>query len=542
MKRKIICLTMASMMLATGLLAGCGNTATEEVNAETQETAAAEETSAAAQTEGKTPKYVFLFIGDGMSYPQIQLTNYFKSANASAENAETVTVEGEEQTVLSSQNNLNMMNFPVAGSAQTYDSTSFAPDSASTATSIATGYKTWSGSINVSEDFSQEYETIAEKLKAQKDYKIGVISSVNLNHATPAAFYAHQASRNDYYDIGLELVESGFDYFAGGALLQPTGENEDQKDLYTAAEEAGYKVVRTQAEAEALTPDDGKTIVVEEHLADGDAMPYDMDLQDGQWALADYVDKGIEMLDNENGFFMMVEGGKIDWACHANDAAATISDTIALDDAVAEAVDFYNEHPDETLILVTGDHETGGLTIGYAGTDYDTFLQNFNNQKISYAKFDSDYVAGYKENKTDFDTVMKDVTELFGLQAPVSDDTATQQKDSADMHPESTNDGSLVMTQYEYDKLKEAYDTTMSRTGEEEEFGQDEYVKYGSYEPLTVTITHILNNKSGVNFGSYAHTGLPVEVFAQGVGQEEFDGYYDNTDIYKKVASLTGVE
>ncbi|HJD36853.1 MAG TPA: alkaline phosphatase [Candidatus Blautia ornithocaccae] len=542
MKRKIICLTMASMMLATGLLAGCGNTATEEANAETQETAAAEETSAAAQTEGKTPKYVFLFIGDGMSYPQIQLTNYFKSANASAENAETVTVEGEEQTVLSSQNNLNMMNFPVAGSAQTYDSTSFAPDSASTATSIATGYKTWSGSINVSEDFSQEYETIAEKLKAQKDYKIGVISSVNLNHATPAAFYAHQASRNDYYDIGLELVESGFDYFAGGALLQPTGENEDQKDLYTAAEEAGYKVVRTQAEAEALTPDDGKTIVVEEHLADSDAMPYDMDLQDGQWALADYVDKGIEMLDNENGFFMMVEGGKIDWACHANDAAATISDTIALDDAVAEAVDFYNEHPDETLILVTGDHETGGLTIGYAGTDYDTFLQNFNNQKISYAKFDSDYVAGYKENKTDFDTVMKDVTELFGLQAPVSDDTATQQKDSADMHPESTNDGSLVMTQYEYDKLKEAYDTTMSRTGEEEEFGQDEYVKYGSYEPLTVTITHILNNKSGVNFGSYAHTGLPVEVFAQGVGQEEFDGYYDNTDIYKKVASLTGVE
>ena len=542
MKRKIICLTMASMMLATGLLAGCGNTATEEVNAETQETAAAEETSAAAQTEGKTPKYVFLFIGDGMSYPQIQLTNYFKSANASAENAETVTVEGEEQTVLSSQNNLNMMNFPVAGSAQTYDSTSFAPDSASTATSIATGYKTWSGSINVSEDFSQEYETIAEKLKAQKDYKIGVISSVNLNHATPAAFYAHQASRNDYYDIGLELVESGFDYFAGGALLQPTGENEDQKDLYTAAEEAGYKVVRTQAEAEALTPDDGKTIVVEEHLADSDAMPYDMDLQDGQWALADYVDKGIEMLDNENGFFMMVEGGKIDWACHENDAAATISDTIALDDAVAEAVDFYNEHPDETLILVTGDHETGGLTFGYAGTDYDTFLQNFNNQKISYAKFDSDYVAGYKENKTDFDTVMKDVTELFGLQAPVSDDTATQQKDSADMHPESTNDGSLVMTQYEYDKLKEAYDTTMSRTGEEEEFGQDEYVKYGSYEPLTVTITHILNNKSGVNFGSYAHTGLPVEVFAQGVGQEEFDGYYDNTDIYKKVASLTGVE
>ena len=249
------------------------------------------------------------------------------------------------------------------------------------------------------------------------------------------------------------------------------------------------------------------------------------------------------MQDSENGFFMMCEGGKIDWACHANDAGATITDTIALDEAVQVAVDFYNEHPDETLILVTGDHETGGLTIGYAGTDYDTFLTNMENQKISYAKFDSDYVAAYKENKTDFDTVMKDVTELFGLVAPASEGTdKTSQKDSADLHPESEETGSLVMTDYEYQLLKEAYETTMSRTGEESEFTQEEYVMYGSYEPLTVMITRILNNKSGINFASYAHTGLPVEVFAMGVGQELFEGYYDNTDIYDKMAELTGVE
>lgn len=131
-----------------------------------------------------------------------------------------------------------------------------------------------------------------------------------MNHATPAAFYAHQESRNAYYDIGLEMIESNFDYFAGGALLAPTGEDEKQEDLYSLSEKAGYKVVKTQKEAEALTPEDGKVIVVDEHLADSNAMAYDMDLEDGQWALADYVDKGIEMLDNENGFFMMVEGGK----------------------------------------------------------------------------------------------------------------------------------------------------------------------------------------------------------------------------------------
>ncbi len=491
----------------------------------------AEET-AAETTEASAPKYVFLFIGDGMSYPQIQVTADYIGAME----------QGAEYDILNGPKQLTMQSFPVAGSATTFDSTSFCPDSASTATSISTGHKTYSGSINVDETGTVSYETIAEKLKKQLGYKIGVISSVNLNHATPAAFYAHQVSRNSYYEISQELIASGFDYFAGGALKEPTGAEDDKQDSYELAEEADYKVIRTQEEAEALTAQDGKAIVIAETLADGDAFSYENDRADGEWALSDYVKKGIEVLDNETGFFMMVEGGKIDWACHANDAGSTVSDTMALDAAVDEAVAFYNEHPEETLILVTGDHETGGLTIGYAGTDYDTFLTNLDNQKISYAKYDSDYVAKYKEEGTDFDTVMADITELFGLLMPEDGQKEeAAQMDSADMHPESDNTGSLVLTDYEYERLKAAYETTMSRTGEEE-IGQEEYVLYGSYEPLTVTITHILNNKSGINFSSYAHTGLPVAVLAQGKGQELFEGYYDNTEIYSKMAQLLNVQ
>lgn len=515
MKKKIAGLLLATMIALPGIPFG-----TAQMQPESH---AAEVFTTTATSDTRVPKYVFMFIGDGMSYPQVQLANYFLGANAAKESPVKVNVDGTTKEVLSVPNKLVMTTFPVAGSAQTYDSTSFAPDSASTATSLATGYKTWSGSINVSEDFLTKYETISEKLKRQKNYKIGIISSVNLNHATPAAYYAHQSSRGNYYEIGQELIESGFDYFAGGALLHPTGKNNDQKDIYQLAAEAGYKVVHTQAEAAALTAEDGKAIVIDENLADGDAMAYNMDREVGQWGLNNYVKKGIELLDNNNGFFMMVEGGKVDWAGHANDAAATISDTIAFDNAVAEAVKFYESHPEDTLIIVTGDHETGGLTIGYAGTNYDTFLTNLNNQKISYAKFDSDYVTKYKENKTDFDTVMKDITKLFGLKTP----NGTAEK------------GSLVMTQYEYDRLVDAYNATMSIT--EPTSSQNEYIKYGTYEPLTVTITHILNNKSGVNFSSYSHTGLPVEVFAKGVGQELFNGYYDNTDIYKKLAAITGV-
>lgn len=203
-------------------------------------------------------------------------------------------------------------------------------------------------------------------------------------------------------------------------------------------------------------------------------------------------------------------------------AGSTIADTVALADAVDEALKFYEQHPDETLILVTGDHETGGLTIGYAGTDYDTYLDNLENQKISYAKYDSDYVTKYVEENTSFETVMQHVKALFGLMAPND--------------PEATEDSKLVLTDYEYGLPEAAYQKTMNPSDTEPT--QEEYVLYGTYEPISVTITHLLNNKSGIHFSSYAHTGLPVAVFAQGEGSGMFEGYYDNTQIYHKLAGL----
>ena len=496
MKRMIAAtLTLA---LTTAALAGCAANAAAPTD--DQNTVAA---ATMSNETGKTPKYVFLFIGDGMSYPQIQSTSDYLGALNDADywQAEP-SLDDNKGAKLDGPEYLNFMNFEGVGSAVTYDSNSFAPDSASTATSIATGHKTYSGSINVDETGTVEYETIAEQLKAQKGYEIGVITSVNLNHATPAAFYAHQASRSSYYEIGLEMVESDFDYFAGGGLLDPTGSEGDQTDLYQLAQEAA--------------------IIIEENLADSDAIPYELDRTDDMWSLADYVEKGIEVLDNDTGFFMMCEGGKIDWACHANDAGSSIHDTQALADAVQVAIDFAAEHPDETLILVTGDHETGGLTIGFAGTDYDTYLDLLENQKISYAKFDSDYVASYKENKTPFEDVLSDIEELFGLKA------------------QGAADDKLVLTEYEMEQLRAAYEKSVNGTAASQ-YEQEEYVLYGTYEPLSVTITHIINNKSGISFTSYSHTGLPVAVLAEGVGAENFSGYYDNTQIYEKMADLLNI-
>ena len=162
------------------------------------------------------------------------------------------------------------------------------------------------------------------------------------------------------------------------------------------------------------------------------------------------------------------------------------------------------------------------MTIGFAGTDYDTYLDLLENQKISYAKFDSDYVAAYKENKTPFEDVLKDIETLFGLK------TQGEEGDK------------LVLTAYEQAQLRAAYEKSVSGTAASE-YEQEEYVLYGTYEPLSVTITHIINNKAGISFTSYSHTGLPVAVLAHGVSAGAFNGYYDNTEIYNKLADMLGV-
>ncbi|MBR4982466.1 MAG: alkaline phosphatase [Lachnospiraceae bacterium] len=528
MKAKKIISGMLGLAMTMSMVACSSAPAQDTVVNAGVETEVVVETAAdtALVNEMEKPKYVFLFIGDGMSYPQFQAASDYLGAIADDDYEKALPstdYETREGAVLDGPVKLNFMDFEVAGSAVTYDSCSFAPDSASTATSIATGEKTYSGMINVDITGATPYETIAEKLHEQKGWKVGVISSVNLNHATPAAFYAHQASRNDYYEIGVELVESGFEYFAGGGLKKITGADENQTSLYDLAENAGYKVTYTQADAEAVTSADGKVILIDEHLADSDSMDYEMDRVEGEWALSDYVAKGIEVLDNETGFFMMCEGGKIDWACHANDAGATVTDTLALADAVQVAVDFAKEHPQETLILVTGDHETGGLTIGFAGTDYDTYLDTLENQTISYAQFDEQYVEKYKENQTSFEDAMKDVETLFGLK----------------MNGEEGD--RLALTEYEIERLRTAYELILTDY-DADNFTQEQYVLYGTYNPFSVTVTHILNNKSGVDFTSYSHTGLPVAVFADGVGAEDFGGYYDNTDIYNKLAAILEVK
>ena len=457
------------------------------------------QSAVSAYTTDASPKYVFMFIGDGMSSPQTNAAQVYNGNNVSG------AIELEK---------LTFTQFPVVGLQYTQDSTSFCPDSASTATSLSSGFKTHSGVIGMGVDKVTAGETIAEKVKQQLGWKVGIISSVTLNHATPAAYYAHIASRNDYYEIGEQMAASGFDYFAGGSLLENDGDA-----LYEVLEDAGYTVTSDRDTILSLNADSGKVYAVSPELQDDGAMKYALDMDDDDITLAEFVRKGIDVLYNEKGFFLMCEGGKIDWAGHANDAVANISDTIALDEAVEVALEFAFQHPDETLIIVTGDHETGGMTIGYAATGYDTAFDIMKNQKMSFVAFD-EYVANEKAAGTfDFDRLMEMVEDEFGLTAPGTDN---------DMP-------ALVMNEYEYARLQKAYED--DRSGNTD--GYEESLLYGGYNPISITLTHIINNKAGIG---YAHTGLPVPVYAFGEGAEVFGGAYDNTEVAKKLFALCDVE
>ncbi len=453
-----------------------------------------------AAAEDASPKYVFMFIGDGMSSPQTNSAQVYNGRNESG------LVELEE---------LTFTQFPVVGLQYTQDSTSFCPDSASTATSLSSGFKTHSGVIGMGVDRVTPGTTIAEMLH-DKGWKIGIVSTVTINHATPAAFYAHIASRNDYYDIGIQMAESGFEYFAGGSVNKA---DDGDKSIYEVLEDNGYLVTNDRDTILSLNSDSGKVYAYSPVLQDDGAMPYDIDAPADSLRLKDFVKKGIDVLDNETGFFMMVEGGKIDWAGHANDAVANMSDTLALDEAVEVALDFAKDHPDETLIIVTGDHETGGMTIGYAATGYNTAFDILRAQKCSYVQFDSYVEEAKADGSFTFDDMMAMVEEYFGLVAP----------------GEEAEVEALVMNDYEYAKLQKAYADDQSGNVD----GYEESLLYGGYSPISVTLTHIINNKAGIGWTSYAHTGLPVPVYAYGEGAELFIGAYDNTEVAHKLMDLT---
>jgi len=451
-----------------------------------------------ADAKAKIAKYVFLFVGDGMGLPQ---------------RAATAAYTGKKLAIDA---------MPAQGITTTFAANRFITGSAASATSLASGIKTNINYIGVDPNF-KPVKTIAEMAKEQGK-KVGIVSSVSIDHATPAAFYAHVKTRKMYHEIDVALAKSGFDFFAGGGLKDPAGKKSKAPlgDALKIAKDNGYTIVNNKKDFMAIKPGDGKILAWNEWLQDGKALPYVMDMTEKDITLPEFTGKAIEMLDNDKGFFLMVEGGKIDWACHANDATASILNTISFDESVQKALKFYRKHPEDTLIVVTGDHECGGLTLGFAGTKYGTHYEILGQQKVSFQKFTDEIFADFKKKGGSFEAMKPVITKNFGL------------KFSGDPKKDA-----LALADFQVAEIKAAFDRSMA--GKEKASGT-EYLMYGDYEPISVAITHVLNQKAGLGWTSYKHTGVPVSTSAIGIGSASFNGSYDNVDIATKIMSLMGLK
>ncbi len=482
-------------------------------------------------------KYIFYFIGDGMAAAQVRLAEAALTAPQFVNRYAETTQSNNKIT------QLNIKSLNVTGLATSNAMNRYITDSAAAGTALATGSKTDVGIISQTPS-GESIKTMAEMAR-DKGMKVGIVSSVSIDHATPACFYAHSDSRNKYPFISDQILTSGFDYFGGGSPRWDKRAAREEVDKATAfasfkakGEQAGFKFVTTKAEFDAVGRGESAPIIAtldmlanEQNTTDGSAMPYTIDLAsysaDNKISLADFTRKGIELLENKAGFFMMVEGGKIDWACHANDAASTAYEVVAFDEAIGVALDFASKHPRETLIIVTGDHDCGGLAIGFAGTGYDSAFDLLAKSKTSYLNF----TAKSKEliaKGAKFEELLALACDEFGF----TDDI----KNGSEGVISTTSE----LSDYEVSMLREAY----IKSANKGEFNDsDKYRKsYSGYDPFTTTCTHILNNKSGVDFTSYSHTGVPVMVFAHGINEELFSGYYDNTDIAKKIALAGGLK
>ena len=449
--------------------------------------------------QGKA-KYVFYFIGDGMGVNQVNAAE---------------TYLGALQGRIGIQP-LCFPSFPYSAFVNTQSATNGVTDSAAGGTALACGQKTKNGTLGMLKDLTTSVSSIADWAR-NSGAAVGITTSVAIDHATPAAFYAHVKERHEQYTIGKQLVESANDFYAGSDFTIPTDpEYPNGNTLYEEANSKGFTIARGYADYQNKAANAKKMILLqseEASKADRYSIPYALDRKDGDLTLTDITRAGIDFLmkkqGEKNGFFMMIEGGKIDWACHANDLAF-IPELIDMDNAVKVAYDFYKQHPDETLIIVTADHETGGIVLSRGL--YEINLAAVGNQRITIEKLGKELhkMHDVKGDKLLWDDVKTFLAENFGFWDKIS------------------------LTDEQTQRLVSSFKKIMDGTS------KDQRTLYQNDDELAVTVRNIMSECAQVGWHVTSHSNGYVPCFAIGVGAEQIHGRIDNTEIPKIVAKAAG--
>ncbi len=432
-------------------------------------------------------KYVFYFIGDGMGLGHVAATDYYNSK-----------IAGNSQPLL-------MSTFPHSTFAYTYSESGPITDSAAAGTALASGHKTRNGHVGLSADSTEIYRSIASLLK-DKGWGIGVLTSVSVDDATPSAFYAHQPSRKMVNEITADAVASKFEYLAGSGF-HSGGPGYYSDEVKKQFEKGGYGFFQN---GDSALNYKGKNVVLiskkpNYHIG------HAIDSLENM-SLAEMTSVGLKRLQKQSPdkFFMMIEGGHIDYAGHAKDGSTIIKEIINFQDAIAEAYNFYLQHPDETLIVITADHDTSGFTIGHRKGN-PAYIDQQKTSKYAFGVFCQELAAA--EKTVSWEDMKQILSDKFGFWTviPVNEKHTAQ--------------------------LEELYGKVFKMRESQQEKGL-----YQTFDKFAATVFDIFADYAGYNYIIDYHIGSPVPVYAVGKGAEAFTGVLDNTDIPKLILKATATK
>ena len=439
----------------------------------------------------RQPKYIFYFIGDGLGINHIYGTELYNAA---------VHPEMERGGKLS------FTDFPIRSYVTNHSSSSLVTDSSAAATALASGVKTVNGYMGVDADVKPA-KSLTELLSARGLY-VGVATNVAVNHATPSAFFGHDQSRSSYGTLFEQLLASEVDFAAGSTILHKRSGLTPQQFIEK-AKQAGMEVHNSPKQAKQVS---GKRVLLLSPNLEEQALKYAVDCQADDPTIVDYTDAAIGYLEREagkRGFLLMVEAGHIDYCAHDNDAVTTFEEINDLSESVQLALDFYAKHPKQTLIIITADHETGGLSVG--SHDYVMYPQNLAYQRCSMVALTAKMRAMRERGDLAWESMRALLSAELGLwdQVKLSDADETL--------------------------LKECFERDFVRTAEQV------VSLYNHNEKLASLAIEVLNRASQIKWISLDHTGMQVPLFVKGAGQEYFYDCFDNTDIPKAIAKAMGL-
>ncbi|MHC0037682.1 alkaline phosphatase [Pseudoneobacillus sp. C159] len=352
----------------------------------------------------------------------------------------------------------SLMDSMLVGMHRTYSSNSEITDSAAAGTAFATGVKTNNGMISTSPD-GKKLKTILEAAE-ENGKATGLVATSTITHATPAVFASHVASRVNEADIAPQLIDNDVEVILGG------GKKYFPDSILKEATGNGYDIISNKSELKKAKQ---STKLIGLFAVDALAPELDRDTTE-QPSLEEMTKSALEVLQKDkDGFFLMVEGSQIDWAGHAHDAAWAMKDTEAFEQALAAVLEFAKKDKN-TLVVVAGDHDTGGMSVG------------------GY---------GHREVKL---KILRKVTATGGRMASKLDSTRSNIKE--------------VVKQYTTLDLKDA-----------------EVQKIKAASNPDIAINQVISERASVGWTSSNHTGVDVPLYAFGPGSDLFKGLHENTDI-----------